>query len=80
MEVKDELTDDDFIKESPEKRDLILFKKLEEVSGQVAALCKSPWRLAVPAVKWVSLAAVIISLIIAGKAELALAIAKAFGG
>jgi hypothetical protein len=53
MEVKDQLTDEDFIKKNPEERDLILFKKLEEVSGLVASLCGSKWKMAVPAVKWV---------------------------
>jgi len=80
MEVKDQLTDEEFSKKSPEERDLILFKKLEEVSGQVACLCRSPWRLAVPAVKWASVAAVVISLIVAGKTELAVSIAKILGG
>lgn len=80
MEVKDELTDDQFMDKGPEERDLVLFKKLEEVSNQVAALCKSPWRLAAPSVKWISMAIIIASLVMAGKTELALAIAKAFGG
>ena len=80
MEVKDQLTDEEFSKKSPEERDLILFKKLEEVSGQVACLCRSPWRLAVPAVKWASVAAIVIASICAGKTELAVSIAKILGG
>ncbi len=72
MEVKDQLSDEDFIKKNPEERDLILFKKLEEVSGQVATLLASPWRLSIPIIKWVVVGIVALVAILFGYGEMAL--------
>ena len=76
-----ELNSDTFDSLSPEKRDKTLFdglnaleKKCDEhftsINFKLDTLLSSPWRMAMPSVKWIVGGAIVIAALWSGKAEL----------